>query len=206
VAVAQAKLAATTIRAPAAGLLIARSVEPGDVAQPGKVLMLLAPAGETQIVVNIDEKHLGKLAVRQRALVSADAFPGETFPADLFYVNPGVDAIRGAVEVKLRVPNPPAYLRQDMTVSVDIEVGRRSDVLVVSSEALHEAGTGHPWVLLVRDGRVLRQPVTLGMRGDASVEIVAGVAVGDMLVPVTNGTIRAGQRVRAVVRPGSGMP
>ncbi|HSC98353.1 MAG TPA: biotin/lipoyl-binding protein, partial [Casimicrobiaceae bacterium] len=70
VAVAQAKLDATTIRAPAAGILIARSVEPGDVAQPGKVLMLLAPAGETQIVVNIDEKHLGKLAVGQRALVS----------------------------------------------------------------------------------------------------------------------------------------
>ncbi len=206
VAVAQAKLDATTIRAPAAGILIARSVEPGDVAQPGKVLMLLAPAGETQVVVNIDEKHLGKLAVGQRALVSADAFPGETFAAELFYVNPGIDAVRGAVEVKLRVPTPPAYLRQDMTVSVDIEVGRRSDVLVVSSEALHEAGTGHPWVLMVRGGRARRQPVTVGMRGDTSVEIVAGVSPGDLLIPVTNGAIRAGQRVRAVVRPGSGIP
>ncbi len=168
--------------------------------------MLLAPAGETQVVVNIDEKHLGKLAVGQRALVSADAFPGETFAAELFYVNPGIDAVRGAVEVKLRVPTPPAYLRQDMTVSVDIEVGRRSDVLVVSSEALHEAGTGHPWVLMVRGGRARRQPVTVGMRGDTSVEIVAGVSPGDLLIPVTNGAIRAGQRVRAVVRPGSGIP
>ncbi len=198
IGVAQAKLDATVLHAPADGVLIGRSVEPGDVAQPGKELMVLAPAGETQIVVNIDEKNLGKLAIGRKALVSADAFPGESFHAELFYLNPGVDPVRGSVQAKLRVPDPPAYLRQDMTVSVDIAVGQRKDVLIVPADALHDAGTAHPWVLVVRGGRTVRQSVTLGMRGDAAVEVLTGVSAGDALVPTTNGAVAAGQRARAV--------
>ncbi|HMA30398.1 MAG TPA: efflux RND transporter periplasmic adaptor subunit [Casimicrobiaceae bacterium] len=198
ISAAQAKLDATVIRAPADGVLIGRSVEPGDVAQAGKALMVIAPAGETQIVVNIDEKNLGKLAIGQKALVSADAFPRESFPAELFYLNPGIDPVRGAIEAKLRVPHPPAYLRQDMTVSVDIEIGLRRSVLIAPADAVHDADTAHPWVLVVRDGRARRQPVTLGMRGDAAIEIATGVAAGDALVPVTNGVVLAGQRVRPV--------
>lgn len=197
VAVARAKLDATVIRAPADGVLIARSVEPGDVAQAGKELLILAPAGETQVVVNIDEKNLGKLAIGQKALVSADAFPGESFPAELFYVNPGIDPVRGSVEVKLRVPHPPAFLRQDMTVSVDIEIARRDGVLIAPADAVHDAPTAHPWVLAVRDGRTVKQPVKLGMRGDAALEVVSGVSAGESLVPTTNAVVTAGQRVRS---------
>ena len=186
-------------------MLIARSVEPGDVAQAGKELLVLAPAGETQVVVNIDEKNLGKLAIGQKALVSADAFPGESFPAELFYLNPGIDPVRGAVQVKLRVPHPPAYLRQDMTVSVDIEVARRSDVLIAPTDAVHDVATARPWVLAVRGGRVVKQPVRLGMRGDAALEVVSGVSIGDSLVPVTNAVVTVGQRARtAPIRSRSG--
>ena len=196
--VAQTKLDATVVRAPADGILIARDVEAGDVAQAGKELLVLAPAGETQIVVSIDEKNLGKLRPGQRALVSADAYPGQSFPAELFYVNPGIDPVRGSVQVKLRVADPPRYLRQDMTVSVDIEVARRQDVLVAPANAVHDPASAHPWVLVVRDGRAVRQAVTVGMRGDAAVEILGGVAAGDALVPVTNASVAPGQRVRAV--------
>ena len=65
-AAATARLDQTTIRAPADGILIGRSVEPGDVVQPGRELMVLAPAGETQIVVSIDEKNLAATPSRDR--------------------------------------------------------------------------------------------------------------------------------------------
>jgi HlyD family secretion protein len=198
VAVAEAKLASTVIRAPSDGVLIARSVEPGDVAQAGKELLVLAPAGETQIVVNIDERNLGKLVVGQKALASADAFPGDTFRAELFYVNPGIDAVRGAVQVKLRVENPPAYLRQDMTVSVDVEVARRNGVLIAPTDALHGLTSSRPWVLAVHGGRTVRQAVTIGMLGDSAVEVVSGLAEGDAIVPATNARVTNGQHVRPV--------
>jgi HlyD family secretion protein len=61
------------------------------------------------------------LRLGQHALVSADAFASENFPADVVYINPGVDFNTATVEVKLTVPSPPPYLVQDMTISVDIE-------------------------------------------------------------------------------------
>ena len=77
---ARARLAYATVRAPSAGTLIARNVEPGDVVQAGKALMVLAPSGETQLVLAIDEKNLGLLHTVQHALASAHAFPRHLFP------------------------------------------------------------------------------------------------------------------------------
>jgi HlyD family secretion protein len=192
---AQARLEDMVVRAPADGLLIARNVEPGDVVQPGRELMALAPAGETQIVVQIDEKNLSRLAIGQKALASADAYPRERFPAELFYINPGIDALRGSVEVKLRVPSPPPYLRQDMTVSVDIEVARRAGTLVAPAAAVFDVAGDHPWVLVVNGHHAVKRPVTLGLRGNGSVEILQGVAAGDRLVDNAAG-VAPGDRVR----------
>lgn len=204
--VAQAKLSHTVIRSPAEGTLIARAVEVGDTVQPGKQLMALAPAGETQVVVQIDEKNLAQLAVGQKALGSADAFPGQRFAAEVVYINPGIDSQRGSVQVKLRVTDPPNYLRQDMTVSVDIEVARRADTVVIPADTVHDLTGAQPWVLVVRDHRATHQAVKLGIRGDIRVEILEGVSPGDALIPTTYGTVVAGQRVRAIPAVMEGTP
>lgn len=195
---ARVKLEQTVIQAPADGVLIGRGVEPGNVAQAGKELMALAPAGETQIVVQIDERQLSRLALGQKAIGSADAFPNQRFAAELVYINPAVDPLRGSVEVKLRVPDPPAYLVQDMTASVDIEVARRADTVYVPTETVREANGAQPWVLAIRGFRAVRQPVKLGLRGDGRIEVLDGVEAGDKLIPATNALVKAGQRVRAV--------
>jgi HlyD family secretion protein len=203
---AEAHLALLTIEAPSEGVLIARNIEKGNVAQPGKALMVLSPAGATQLVVQVDEKNLNLLKVGQRALASADAYPGGRFDATLAYINPGVDAMRGSIEVKLDVPNPPPYLLQDMTVSVDIEGARKSGVLSLPAEAVRDAATAKPWVLVVHDGRAERREVTLGARGDSMVEIAGGLAEGDLAIPATQGGIREGKAVRnarAVKRTGT---
>ena len=200
---AQAKLDQTVIRAPANGTLIARSVEPGNVVQSGKELMVLAPVGETQVVVQIDEKNLAQLKLGQQALASADAFPKERFAAELIYINPGIDASRGSVEVKLRVANPPDYLRQDMTVSVDIEVARRNGTVVVPADAVHDANGAEPWVLAVAGQQAERRPVRLGLKGDGRVEILEGLQPGDRVIPAGLAMIKSGQRVRAVAAAGT---
>jgi len=193
---ARARLSYMTIQAPWDGTLIARDVERGDVVQPGKVLMVLAPVGETQIVLQIDERNLARLKLGQKALASADAYPGERIGAEVVYINPGVDAQRATVEVKLRVPQPPPYLRQDMTVSADIEVDRHANALSLRADAVHDMSGPAPWVLVVRHGAARREPVKLGLRGEGAVEILGGLAEGDLVVPIS-AAIKAGQRLRA---------
>ena len=194
---AQVKLNEDAILAPADGTLISRSVEPGDIVQAGKELMVLAANGETQILVQLDEKNLAKLALGQKVLGSADAYADQRFDAVVSYINPGVDATRGSVEVKLLVVNPPAYLRQDMTVSVDIETARRSGALTIPTGAIHDASSNAPWVLVVRNKHTVRQPVKLGLRGDNSVEVLTGIKAGEAVILTALGTITADMRVRA---------
>ncbi len=194
---AAARLRYAKVLAPAAGSLIARQVEPGDVVQPGKVLMVLSPAGETQLVVQIDEKHLNLLHLGQEAWVSADAYPDQRFAATLVYINPGVDAQRGSVEVKLRVTQPPTYLKQDMTVSVDIAVAQRSQAVLVPTEAVHDLDTLAPWVLKVVQGQALRTPVQLGLRSQGLSEVLQGLAADDQVL--ANAALRVDDKAR--VRP-----
>ena len=196
---ARAKLDQGLVLAPTSGVLISRSVEVGDIVQPGKALMVLAASGQPQILIQIDEKNLSKIAIGQKAFASADAFASQRFDAVVAYINPGVDATRGSVEVKLNITNPPAYLRQDMTVSADIETARRTATVVIPTTTLEDSATDKPWVLVVRDKHAVKQFVKLGLRGDTRVEVLSGIAAGEGVVPVSKTGVKAGQRVRASV-------
>ena len=196
---AESRLAYATLRAPVAGTVLTRTVETGDTAQPGKVLMVLAPTGETELTAQIDEKNLSLLRAGQQAQVSADAYPGERFKAEISYIAPSVDAQRGSVEIRLRVPQAPVYLKHEMTVSIDIETARRSDALLVAADAVNEANSAQPWVMLVRDGKTQRQAVRLGVRGAGKLEILDGLAAGDVLVPAAL-RLPEGRRIRTVNR------
>ena len=194
--VARARAAFALIRAPRDGLLISRHVEVGDVVQPGKVLMTLSPAGTVQLVLDVDEKNLRLIALGQKAEVSADAFAHERFAATVAYINPAVNAQTGAVQVKFDVDKAPAYLRQDMTVSIDIEVARRPQALVLSSAAIHGLDSVAPWCWVYEQGRVRRTVITVGSRSAGLVELLSGLAEGDRVI-LGAGTIRDAQRVRA---------
>lgn len=194
--IALAKLGYTTIHAPVEGTLIGRNVERGDVVQPGKALMVLSPTGQTQLVIQIDERNLAGLKLGQKALAAADAFPSLSFPAEVAYINPAVDPSRGSVEVKLNVPGPPPHLRQDMTVSVDIEVARRAKGLMVALEAIHDSAGSEPWVMKITDGRAKHQAVKLGLRGGGKVEVLDGLKAGDQVFPSTGKGVADGTRLR----------
>lgn len=199
-ATAQSRLSYTVITAPRDGRLISRDVERGNIVQPSNVLMKLSPMGDTQLVVQIDEKNLGLIAIGQKALASADAFPKESIAAEVVYINPGVDLQRASVEVKLRVPEPPAYLSQDMTISVDIEVAKRPNTLVVPAASLRGMKSDKPWVMKVNGWHARRQPVKVGLVSAGKAEIVDGLQEGDLVLPAT-ATIKDGARIRARVVP-----
>jgi HlyD family secretion protein len=190
-----AKARYAVIQAPASGQLIGRNVEVGDVVQAGKVLMTLSPEGAMQLVVQIDEKNLRLMALGQQALASADAYPQQPFKAQVAYINPGINAQTGAVEIKLDVLEPQQNLKQDMTVSVDLVVARKPQVLALQVGRVNEISGASPWVWLVQAGHVVRRPVRLGLRGGAWVEVLEGLREGDAVVtsPIA---LREGQRVR----------
>ena len=201
-AAAQARLKQTAILAPADARVLTRQVEPGQIVQPGKALMALALAGPTQLVAQVDERFLDQLQAGQGAMVVADAFVGQRFAARVLSIAPSVDAQRGAIEVKFALEQQaPAFLREDMTLSVEVETGRRARALVLPLRALRTQTSGESATVLVADaGRAQARTVRLGLRSLSAVEVLEGLAEGDEVL--LGGTVKAGDRIRvqAVVR------
>ncbi|RCS57083.1 efflux RND transporter periplasmic adaptor subunit [Parvibium lacunae] len=199
---AQAALAAAQVRqtymrleAPFPATVLSRSAEPGSIAQPGKVLLTLAQRGETRLYVNVDEKQLPYLRPGLAAVAVADAYPSQPIAAQLYFVAPAIDPQRGTVEVRLQVADPPAFLKADMTVSVEMLVGKKTQTLKLASDAIRERDSAQPYVLAIQAGRVVRVPVQLGLRGVGMVEILQGLAAGDQVISAT-ANVKPGERVR----------
>jgi HlyD family secretion protein len=88
-----------------------------------------------------------------------------------------------------------------MTVSIDIEVARRADAVVVPVSALEDAqgpDAQSGSVLRIEQGRTVRRPVRLGLRSAGWAEVLEGLEEGDLVVPVAAAVV-SGQRVRTSV-------
>jgi HlyD family secretion protein len=193
---AMARLDQTRLVAPTDGTVLLRAVEPGHTVQQGSTLLEMAADGETQLVIEPDERNLAWIRLGQKARASADAYPQEVFDAEVSYIAPAIDPQRGSIEVRVRVPEPPGFLKPDMTVSVDLTVASKTRVLTVASDAVRGAATPAPWVFAVAGGRTSRRNVTLGIRGEGRTEIISGLDEGAEVALAPGATLVDGQRVR----------
>lgn len=196
----QARLDKAVVRAQVAGTVLTRDVAPGDLVQPGQVFFTIAQRGPAEIHVPLDERNLALLALDQPALAVADAYPQRPFPARVNFIAPRIDPQGGTVEVRLAVDPAPDFLRQDMTVSVNIETGRREQALAVANDALDQEQGNMAQVWVVQEGRVERREVTLGLRGLAMTEVLDGLAPGDQVLADPMATLEEGARVRFTQR------
>jgi HlyD family secretion protein len=199
---AEARLSQTRILAVQKGLVLTRDVEPGDVVQPGRTLMVMAADSGVELVFEADERNVALIELGQKASVVADAYPERVFAAEVSYLAPSIDPLRGSVEVRLVVDDPPDFLKPEMTVSVDLTVASKKDAAVLPSEAVRGAMTPSPWVFVAEDGRVRRRPVKLGIRGHEAIEVVSGLGAGAEVVLPGGLRLDDGQRVR----PSGGAP
>lgn len=192
--VAQAKLAQTEIRAPAAGVVLERLTEPGDIAQPAKRMLTLALDGPSRLIVQVDEKNLPLLQKGRTATAVVDAFPAERFTAEIAYISPGIDATRGTVELRLDIPKPPSFLKSDMTVAIDLTGPVLKQALIIPADTIRQLQSDAPYVLPERAGIATRAPLRTGLQMQGRVQILDGLAPGDRVI--LSRDVETGARVR----------
>jgi HlyD family secretion protein len=183
---AKARLAQAAISAPADAKVIDRLVEPGQIVQAGRSLLSLTTQNAPLLTALVDERYLEQLQLGQSATVLADAYPGQRFTAKVEAISPLVDAQRGAIEVKFSVTGKaPAFLREDMTLSVEVETAKRERALVLpvnalrAKDALKNDNSNTSTVYVAQDGRVSVRPVKLGLRTLNAVEVLEGLQAGE---------------------------
>lgn len=203
--VEQARIAVqrTRIHAAHAGTVQTRNVEPGDLVRPGDVLLEIARDDSREILLPLDEKNLGAVALGQPAWVIPDAWPERVLQARVSYLAPAVNPAQGTLDVHLELLDEAEFLRQGMSVSVNIETARLERALIIGNDALLARDGDRAQVLRVAaDGGISRTAVRLGLRSEALSEVRDGLGAGDR---VLNVAAEPGQQVRfrALPLPGA---
>src|SRR6201993_3650691 len=154
------------LRAPLDGMVLRRDGEVGEISGPTDVLFWVGPPAPMQVVAEINEEEINRIAVGQKAYLRSEAFPGQALPATVSQITPKGDPTRKTFRVYLLLPND-TPLRIGMSVEVNIIFREKPSAIVVPAEAV--AGN---LVQIVRKGAVTRVPIQVGVRGSRNVEII----------------------------------
>ncbi len=198
---AQARLSKMRILAPFDGVVGIRGVSLGDYVKDGTDLVNVEDVRTLKVDFRLPERNLTQIKVGQSIEVVADALPGERFSGEIDAINPRIDANGRSLEMRARLQNAGGKLRPGMFVRVRVIVGERTNALLVPEEAIVPQGADF-FVYKVVDGQARRVPVKIGVRRDARVEIVEGLAAGDQVVTAGMRLSRDGQPVR-ILQPGT---
>jgi membrane fusion protein (multidrug efflux system) len=204
VALAQAKLAKTDIRAPFAGIIGLRTVSNGDYVKEGADMVNLESIDPLKVDFRVPEVYMQQVQVGQSLTVALDALPGRKFEGKVFAVNPLVDAAGRAVVIRAMVRNPDTSLRPGMFARVSLITRDEKNALVIPEQAVVPQGE-EQYVFKVTDGRAARVKVELGQRRDAKVEVLKGLAANDLVVTAGQLKLRDGVPV-TIAAPAAGSP
>lgn len=194
---AQARLSKMRILAPFDGVVGIRGVSLGDYVKDGTDLVNVEDVRILKVDFRLPERNLTQIKVGQNIEVVADALPGERFSGQIDAINPRIDANGRSLEIRARLDNTGGKLRPGMFVRVRVIVGERTNALLVPEQAIVPQGAEFH-VYKVVDGQARRVPVKIGVRRDALVEIVGGLAPGDQVVTAGMRLSRDGQPVRVL--------
>lgn len=201
VALAEAKLRKTQIRAPFTGIVGIRNVSVGDYVKEGQDLINLEDISTLKADFKLPEAFLGQLRPGQSVQLGTDALPDESFKATVDAIDPLLDAAGRAVSLRARLENPAGRLRPGMFVRVRLILAERADALTVPEEALIPQGN-EQFVYRIAEGKAQYVKVKTGLRRGGRVEITEGLTLADVVVSAGQLKLRDGAPVR-IVQPGS---
>ncbi|MDE3060965.1 MAG: efflux RND transporter periplasmic adaptor subunit [Pseudomonadota bacterium] len=177
------------LTAPADGLIIKRDGEIGQLIPANEPLFWLSCCAPLRISAEVDEEDIAQVKPAQLVLIRADAFPGQVFHGKVQAITPKGDPIARSYRVRIEFTED-TPLQIGMTAETNIITGEHKDALLLPSSAVTQEK-----VWLVKDGRLVRQPVVTGAKGAEQTEIKKGVAESDLVVLKPDEKLQAGRKV-----------
>jgi len=198
----EAKLAKTLVTAPFPGVAGLRQVSEGAFVAAGTDIARLDKIDVIKLDFRVPEIYLPRLAGGQPLRVAVDAYPDVQFSGQIYAIEPAIDEQTRTVLVRARVGNPELKLRPGMFARVSLQLGVREQAVWIPEEAIVPRGRDS-FVFRIVDGEAEQVRVRTGARKVGVVEIVDGIAAGDLVVTEGNHRLRPGA---AVAVTGGGAP
>lgn len=200
-AVLDARLARTTIRAPINGILDSRLVEIGTMVSPGTPVARIVQADTMRILAGIPERYALHVSAGSDASVAFDVLPEEALAGSITFVGATVDPDSRTFPIELTLPNPGGRIKPGMVADVSVVRAELAGAIVVPRQALVSMEEGH--VVFVVEGageESLAAARTVRVSASQGNEVVveSGLGAGDRLVVVGQQGLTEGDRVRVV--------
>lgn len=178
---AKVQLDKTQIRAPFTGIAGLKMISVGDYVSPGAELVNIEDIHSLSVDFSVPEQYLAGLKVGMPVSLRLDAFPGEVRMGELSVISPQVDAAARTIRLRARIDNQDGSLRPGLFVRVGLQMGTEQ-ALMVPETALAPAGQ-QQYIYLVKDGKVSRREITIGVRRDAWVQVIGeALQAGDAVI------------------------
>jgi len=177
----QAKLAKSEMRAPFAGVAGLRQVSEGAYVAAGTDIARLEKIDQLKLDFRVPEVYFARLRGGQAVKIAVDAYAEDRFGGTIYAIEPAVDEQTRTVLARARVANPELKLRPGMFARVLLELGVRAKAVWVPEAAIVPRGQ-ESFVYRVADGKAALVKVRTGLRKPGEVEIVSGVAAGDLVI------------------------
>lgn len=200
-ATAQKNFDNTRISAPFDGIVSQKSVSAGDVVQPGAALFTIVDPSTMRLVAAVPSDQLSMLRVGTDVTFTVTGYAGQEFHGKVTRVSPSVDPTTRQVQIIVSIPNQGGTLISGLYA--DGRVSSRTQKGIVVPIAAVDTRMQRPAVATVKNGKVTRVDVSLGMRDPTAetVQITNGVSVGDTLLVGAAQGITPGTPVRVQPPP-----
>jgi membrane fusion protein, multidrug efflux system len=190
----------TIITSPVNGFVSRRLVDPGAFVSQNAPIVDVVDITTVRLVANIVEKDLKELQTGDGTKVEVDAFPGEEFMGRIARVSPVLDPATRTAPIEIEIPNPGYRLKPGMYARVSITTDTTKDALVVPADAVVDLG-GRRGVFTPLNESAVFRALQVGTEAGDIVEVLGGLAEGDVVVTTGAGALRDGDRI---LLPGRG--
>lgn len=200
---ARTRLAKADIRAPMAGVIASRTVNPGDFIESmgsPRPMFTIVDNRRLELTVSVPSSSIAALAPGQPLPFTVDAIPGRVFEGRVTFVNPAVDEASRTMKVIASVENTDGALKSGLFARGEIVTNRRANVLRVARGALvtWDPAAASGVVYVVEDGRAKKREVATGAASGGAIEIRDGLSAGETVVTRGGFDVRDGDRVTVV--------
>ena len=189
------KIADYTIVAPMDGVVLRRDGEVGEIADAGQILFRIGVPKPLQVVAEVNEEDIPRVALGETALFRTDAFPEQRLEGKVSDITPMGDVAAKTFRVKIALPDD-TPLKPGMSVEANIITREKPNALLIPADAL-QGNT----VFVVDGTRARKRDVKVGIRGIRMVEILSGLADGERVASPSAADLKDGARVRILASP-----
>ena len=181
----QERLADTRLVSPFDGLVVKRDRDPGDVVVPGSAILQVISTNEIWVSAWVDETAMAGLKPKQSARVVFRSEPAKSYAGEVTRLGRQVDPETREYLVDVAVKPLPSNWAVGQRAEVFIATNQKDSALTVPAQAV-QWRERKPGVFVKEAGKARWRTVTLGVRGRETVEVVNGLAAGEIVVTPRN--------------------